>query len=416
MKKTLALVLALCMVFALSACGGTPTEVTDALTGIEASLDAIEAALGEEEAAPAPAPAEEETPDIEATLDSEIPDDFVAEDGIYELAFVTDVGQLKDKSFNQGTWEGVKAYAAANDLSYKYYQPANGDQATDDDRYDAMKAAVDGGAKVVVAAGFMQEAALKRTAIEFPETMFVFIDGYHLADDEDNTLTNVAPIAFKEEQSGYLAGYAIVAEGYTKLGFCGGGGGTNPACCRYGYGFVQGAQAAAAAKDVQVEINYSWQYGATFSASPDLQTMASGWYQNGTEVIFACGGSMFASIVAAAAENDAAVIGVDVDQSPESDTVVTSALKGLSAATEWAIAKFYDGEWDTIGGIPTSLGANDNSVGLPVGTWSLENYSVEEYEALMESIKSGELVVDDQAPTEGGIADIEFANVTVIYS
>ncbi len=412
MKKILALVLALCLVFALCACGAEkaeePAVEETTAVGEETTETTEEAAETEETAAEEPAADEAVNPD-------DIEDNITADDGVYELAFVTDVGQLKDKSFNQGTWNGVKAYAYANDMTYKYYQPANGDQATDDDRYDAMKAAVDGGAKVVVCAGFLQEASLTRAAIEFPETMFVFVDGYPLADADGNTLTNVAPIAFKEEQSGYLAGYAVVAEGFTKLGFCGGGGGTNPACCRYGYGFVQGAEAAAHELDVNVEINYSWQYGASFSASPELQTMVSGWYENGTEVVFACGGSMFQSVVAAAGENDGAVIGVDVDQSFESDYVVTSALKGLSAATEWAIAKFYDGEWEEIGGIPTSLGANDNSVGLPTETWSLENYSVEQYEASLEAIKSGDLVIDDQAPTEGGIADLEFDHLTINY-
>ena len=235
----------------------------------------------------------------------DIEDTMTSADGTYELAFVTDVGQLKDKSFNQGTWNGVKAYASANSLSYKYYQPANGDQATDDDRYDAMKAAVEGGAKVVVCAGFMQEAALTKAATEYPEAKFIFIDGYPIG------LDNVAPIAFKEEQSGYFAGYAVVMDGFTKLGFCGGGGGTNPACCRYGYGFAQGAEAAAAELGVEVELKYSWQYGASFSASPELQTMAKGWYETGTEIIFSCGGSMFASIAAAAAENDGYVVGVE---------------------------------------------------------------------------------------------------------
>ena len=338
-----------------------------------------------------------------------IEDTMTSADGTYELAFVTDVGQLKDKSFNQGTWNGVKAYAAENGLSYKYYQPANGDQATDDDRYDAMKAAVEGGAKVVVCAGFMQEAALTKAATEYPDAKFIFIDGYPIG------LDNVAPIAFKEEQSGYFAGYAVVMDGFTKLGFCGGGGGTNPACCRYGYGFAQGAEAAAAELGVEVELKYSWQYGASFSASPELQTMAKGWYETGTEIIFACGGSMFASITAAAAENDGFVVGVDVDQSFESDTVVTSALKGLSNATAWAIAKCYDGSFAEIGGIPTSLGANDDAVGLPTATWSFETYTVEQYEAAMEAMKAGELVVDDQAPTEGGIADVEFAHVTIDY-
>lgn len=106
---------------------------------------------------------------------------------------------------------------------------------------------------------------------------------------------------------------------------------------------MQGANAAAAEKDVQVEMNYSWEYGSSFSASPELQTMANGWYQSGTEVIFACGGSMFQSITAAASANDGAVIGVDVDQSTQSDTVVTSAMKELSDAVEWSLAKVSGG-------------------------------------------------------------------------
>jgi len=346
----------------------------------------------------------------EAAVDPEtIPDECEAVNGVFELAFVTDVGQLKDKSFNQGTWNGVKAYAAANNLTYKYYQPANGDQATDDDRYDAMKAACEGGAKVVVCAGFMQAAALEKAAKEFTDVKFVFIDGWPMG------LDNVAPIAFMEEQSGYLAGYAIVKEGFTKLGFMGGGGGTNPACCRYGYGFAQGANAAAAELGVNVELKYSWQYGASFSASPELEAMAKGWYENGTEVIFACGGSMFSSIVSAASANDAYVVGVDVDQSFESETVVTSALKGLVSATEWAIGKFYAGEWDSIGDVANNLGANDNAVGLPVATWSLENWAVADYEALLASIVSGTLVVDNTVLEADGIVNAGFTNVTIIY-
>ncbi|MBO5502093.1 MAG: BMP family ABC transporter substrate-binding protein [Clostridia bacterium] len=345
----------------------------------------------------------------EAVDPETIPDEFESENGVFELAFVTDVGQLKDKSFNQGTWNGVKSYAAANGLSYKYYQPANGDQATDDDRYEAMKAACEGGAKVVVCAGFMQAAALEKAATEYPDTKFVFIDGWQMG------LKNVAPIAFMEEQSGYLAGYAIVKEGFTKLGFMGGGGGTNPACCRYGYGFAQGANAAAAELGINVELKYSWQYGASFGASPELEAMAKGWYMNGTEVIFACGGSMFSSIVSAASANDLFVIGVDVDQSFESETVVTSALKGLVSATEWAIGKFYAGEWDSIGDVANNLGATDNAVGLPTATWSLENWTVAEYEALLASIVDGSLVIDNTVLEADAITGAGLANLTVIY-
>ena len=373
MKKILALILALVMALSLVACGEKPVE-----------------------------PDQPDEPTVYTNAD-EIADEMTSTDGKYQVAFITDVGALKDQSFNQGTYDGVKLYAANNGKSYKYYQPANGDQATDDDRIGAMKLACDNGAEIVVAAGFMQEGALKAAAEAYPNVNFVFIDGYPIG------FNNVAGIAFQEEQAGYLAGYATVMEGYTKLGFVGGGGGTNPACIRYGYGFVQGAEAAAAAKGVKVEMNYSWNYGASFSASPELQTMATGWYQNGTEVIFACGGSMFSSVAAAAAAEDCKVVGVDVDQSFQSNTVITSAMKGLADATQWAIAKHYEGKFSEIGGTATSLGAKDNAVGLPTATWSLTGWSVEDYNTLFDGIVAGTVSISNEEIAEPAST----ANVTM---
>ena len=363
MKKILALLLALVMALSLFACGKKD-----------------------------PDPQPDDNKPVNA---DDIKDEMTSADGKYEIAFVTDVGQLKDKSFNQGTFDGVKLYANANNLSYKYYQPANGDQATDDDRFDAMKAAAENGAKVIVCAGFMQGTALAKAAAEFKDVSFIFVDGWAMADAKGNPLTNTLGVAFQEEQCGYLAGYAAVKEGYTKLGFTGGGGGTNPACCRYGYGFVQGASAAAKELNTKVEMNYSWLYGASFQASPELQTMANGWYTNGTECIFACGGSMFASVAAAAAANDGKFVGVDVDQSFESDTVITSAMKGLAASVQWACAKVYDGSFAAIGGTCATLGAKDNAVGLPTATWSLTKWSVDEYNAMLKDMADGKLVVDN---------------------
>ena len=381
MKKILAIALSLVMVLAMVACG--------------------------EEPAPTPDPGTE-TPTV-ITNPDEIADEMTSEDGKYEIGFVTDVGQLKDKSFNQGTYDGVKLYAAANGLSYKYYQPANGDKATDDDRYDAMKAACDNGAKVVVCAGFLQEAALKKAAAEYPDVAFIFIDGYPISVD-DKVLENVAPIAFAEEQSGYLAGYAVVKEGFEKLGFTGGGGGTNPPCVRFGYGFVQGANDAAKELGKTVDVNYTWQFGNTFSPSPELMAMVSGWYNAGTEIVFCCGGNMFQSVAQAAAENDGAVVGVDTDQSFESETVVTSATKGLASAVQWALAKVYDGTFSEIGGNATSLGADNNAVGLPTATWSMQNFTVEEYEALFQKILNGEVTIDNNSkmsnPAEAGLTNV----------
>ena len=413
-KKLLALLLCLAMVFGLAACGNSNKPANSQTP-----------APGTNTETPAP---ETETPgETEADPDA-IEDSMTSADSKYQVAFVTDVGQLKDKSFNQGTFDGVKLYAAANGLSYKYYQPANGSEATDDDRYDAMKAAVEGGADVVVCAGYLQEAALRKAAIEYPDTPFVFIDGYPIQEqateydaagnalpNDSPVLTNVAGVAFQEQQAGYLAGYAAVKDGFTKLGFSGGGGGTNPACCRFGYGYVQGANAAALEKGITVDMNYSWQYGSNFSASTDLQTMINGWYVNGTEIVFACGGSMFQSIVAAASANDGYVIGVDVDQSGESEYVVTSAMKGLADAVQWAVAKVYDGTFDTIGGQQASLGVADNAVQLPTGadSWRFETFTVEEYESLYQQMVDGTLVVDDYTVMDNAETATNWSNVNV---
>ena len=139
--------------------------------------------------------------------------------------------------------------------------------------------------------------------------------------------------------------------------------------------------------------------------------MATGWYQNGTEVIFACGGSMFQSVASAASAEDGKVVGVDVDQSGDSPAVITSAMKGLADATQWACAKVYDGTWAEIGGANnTSLGVAHNAVALPTATWSLENYSVADYEALFEQVKNGEVTID----ADFNNLEQAYSNVTLI--
>ena len=172
MKKFFALLLALVMVLSLVACGDKKTDDNQ-----DNNTD------------------DQQGGTTTSTNPDDIDDNMTSEDGKYEIAFVTRRPAVADGSFNQGTFDGVKLYAANNGLSYKYYQPANGNQATDDDRYDAMKAAVDGGAKVVVCAGFMQGAALARAAAEFTDTSFVFIDGDPVADENGNDL-NIAGSTF----------------------------------------------------------------------------------------------------------------------------------------------------------------------------------------------------------------------------
>lgn len=376
-KKLLSILLILAMVFCFAACGGNDEPAVDEPAGDDQGTAV----------------------DFDA-----IDDNCESADGTYQIAMVTDVGQLKDGSFNQFTWNGCKAYASQNGKTYKYYQPANGSQATDEDRIKAMTDACEAGAEVLVTPGFLQETALAAVAPQYPEVQFIFVDGW------DMGLDNLVGVNYQEEQAGYLAGYAAVMEGFTKLGFSGGGGGSNPACIRYGYGYAQGANDAAGEKGVTVEMRYSWEHGSGFSDSPELTAMLKGWYEAGTEVIFMCGGSMFNSGKDAAEAAEAALIGVDVDQSNLSEAVVTSAMKDLAGSVMLTLGKYYDGG-ALINGSMT-LGAADDAIGIPTDTWSLENWTVEDYEALYAKVKSGEITVDNDSamadPSAAGLENITF--------
>jgi len=121
-----------------------------------------------------------------------------------------------------------------------------------------------------------------------------------------------------------------------------------------------------------------------------------GWYQKGTEVVFACGGGIYTSALEAAEKNGGKVIGVDVDQSHISPLIITSAMKQLQNVTELMLDTLNKGQWETYGGKVSNFGLMEGEyVGLPTATWSLENFSVEDYEALKEQIRSGEIEVSN---------------------
>ena len=334
----------------------------------------------------------------------------------FEIAVVTDVGQLMDGGFNQGTYEGAKEYAEANNLTYKYYQPANGSDASDNDRIAAMRQAVNNGAKVIVTPGFLQATAIETVAKEHPEVKFIFVDGWTLK------LDNVTAIIYKEQECGYMAGYAVVKDGFTKLGYTGGGGGTNPPCNRYGYGFVQGADAAAKELGVNVTVKYSYKYGDSFSASSELQTQIASWYAAGTEAVFSCGGSMLASVKSAAAEYPSAkIVGVDTDQAKESTQIITSAMKALANSIKRVLGQYYDNKWDAeLANKSQNLGAAEDATGLPTAkdSWRFTKFTVEEYNTLFKSIADGTIVPDGTVPenaNDGAWLQKNLTNTTIDF-
>ncbi len=282
----------------------------------------------------------------------------------YEIALITDKGNIDDKSFNQGSWEGVVAFAKENKISHKYYKP---EDATDAAYLAAIELAISGGAKVVVTPGYLFEVAVYQAQTKYPNVKFILLDGKpHTADYKTyKTESNVASIMYAEEQAGYLAGYAIVKDGYTKLGFMGGM--AVPAVQAFGYGFLQGAEAAAAELELADDaVSVIYHYTGDFAETDTNKAFSKTMYQEGVEVIFACGGSVGKSVMAAAAETGKKVIGVDVDQRYDSDTVITSAMKGLGTSVIQVLDSIYNkNTWDTFAGDTTYFKASNNGIGLP---------------------------------------------------
>lgn len=306
-----------------------------------------------------------------------------------EIALITDVGTIDDKSFNQGAWEGLTQYAKEHGISYKYYKPA---EKSDHAFMAGIDLAVKGGAKIVVTPGYLFEVPVYEAQERYPDVAFILVDGSpHNNDYTDFKIgPNTVGVSYAEEESGYLAGYAVVKEGLMKLGFMGGM--RLPAVVRFGYGFVQGANAAGVElglPDGSLAVNYH--YTGAFEATPEAKALAASWYNDGVEVIFACGGQLGNSVMAAAQDAGKKVIGVDVDQSYESPTVITSAMKGLNTSVYDCIKKYYDGEFP--GGQNVRYSAKNDGVSLALDTGKFEKFTKDDYDAIFAKIKSGEVKV-----------------------
>jgi basic membrane protein A and related proteins len=307
----------------------------------------------------------------------------------FEIAMITDIGDIDDGSFNQGTWEGIVAYAEANEISHKYYQPRG--EATKD-YFNAIRLAVRGGAKIVVTPGFLFEQAIHQAQTRFPDVTFVLIDGAPHAGDwvpdiEENTLS----IFFKEHESAFLAGYAAVQDGQTSLGFMGGL--PVPAVRRFGIGFVAGAYLAAKEKGVTIDFPATrYDYLNTFGPSDEVKNKAATWYSAGTGVIHVAAGGAGTSVMAAAQEATGSkwVVGVDVDQGAHSKVVI-SAMKGLGESVQQALTAFYAGTFE--GGKSIFLGAAEDGVGLPMESSRFTTFTAADYDVIYAKLVDGTIVV-----------------------
>ncbi|MDF2473781.1 MAG: tmpC [Anaerocolumna sp.] len=325
----------------------------------------------------------------------------------FEIALITDVGTIDDKSFNQGAWEGVEAYAKESGLTYKYYQPV---EKSDAAYLDSIDLAVKAGAKVIVCPGFLFEIPIHTAQTEYPDIKFIILDGVpHSGDYVPDIAANTYSIFYAEQEAGFLAGYSAVKEGYTKLGFMGGM--AVPAVVRFGYGFIQGADVAAKELGISsVEMKYT--YVGNFDATPENQAKASSWYNEGTEIIFACGGAVGNSVMKAAETAGTKVIGVDVDQSAESETVITSSMKNLSKSVYDALTSYYAGSFP--GGTSVTLDATVGGVELPMDSSRFATFTQADYDALYARVVAKEFTLVKDTDASGAAVEVKDVPVEIV--
>ena len=398
MKKFLALLLSAVMVFALVACGGGGGTTEPATPAAPATTTPATPATPAEPATPA-TPA---TPAAPAAADMKV-------------AMITDYGDITDQSFNQTTYEAAKSWSESNGVDFTYFKPASD---SDDDRVAMIEKAIDEGYTVIVMPGYAFGPAIVATAPEYSDVTFIALD-VSAGDlgDGFQMPANLYCAVYQEELCGYMAGYAAVKLGYSKLGFLGGM--AVPAVVRYGYGFVQGADAAAAA-DGKTDVSIKYAYGNQFYGDGDITAAMDTWYAAGTEVVFACGGGIFTSAGEAAAKVGGKVIGVDVDQAPTIDGLyganmtVTSAMKGLAATVNTLLTQVKDGSFaggkvDTLGLV--SANPEENYVQIPLGStqWS-DSFSKDDYKALVGDMFGGKVTVSNDITKAAG----DFATVTTV--
>ena len=429
MKKIIALLLAVLMVLSMVACASKTTDDTPADT---TPADTT--------------PADTTTEDTEKTdepADTTTDAEPVETDGEYAVAMITDYGDITDQSFNQTTYEACKAFCTENNIEFTYYKPA-GDSTPD--RIAMVEKAVDEGYNVIVMPGYAFAGTITGTQDKYPDVKFIALDvsefdinsSFYKTDDKGNATeelldannkphvaSNVYSAVYQEELCGYMAGYAAVKLGYKNLGFLGGM--SVPAVVRYGYGFVQGVDAAAADMGLtDVKVNYI--YGGQFFGDADITAVMDTWYQGGTEVVFACGGGIYTSAVDAAKKVGAKVIGVDVDQAGViakyagvDGMTVTSAMKGLYPATYDTLTDvIVNGNWDKYVGKIETLGLvsgtdpEANYVQIPMGDgtqWS-DSFTQDDYKAMVKDMFDGKITVSNNTSSDVSAAD--FATVITV--
>ncbi|MCL2563696.1 MAG: BMP family ABC transporter substrate-binding protein [Oscillospiraceae bacterium] len=383
MKRLIAILLAALLVFGLVACGN---------------------GNGDDDPTPTPVPdVETPTPDVDIDVDV---DDNLADHIRVALVAHSPDSILDDGSFNEGAWQGVTRFLGAHGQPMSHAEFFQPHEASDEARVDLISdAIIEWGANIVVMPGFHFANSSAVVQEMFPEVSFVLLD----ATPEGGPEANTAAIHYAEEQAGFLAGYAVVMDGHRSLGFMGGI--AVPAVVRFGHGFLQGAEYAANELGLdEGEVTVRYTYLGNFAPSPEHVTMAAAWFAGGVDVIFAAAGGATFSVISAANDADALVVGVDVDQSGQGPSVITSAMKELGGSVYDMLTDFMNG---TFSGGVLRFDASNNGVGLPMANSRFENFTQAQYDAIFALLANGTIVVNNDLGDMPSDVDLDLHLIAV---
>lgn len=326
---------------------------------------------------------------------------------VCDIAFITDKGTIEDGGQNEACWNGIVQFCTDSNFRAVHYEPSGFETK---DFLNKINEAVKDGADIIVCPGYMMETAVYEAANKHKKISFILLDGVpHDAGETDNTVpSNVKPIVFKEEEIGFMAGYAAVKDGYTRLGYIGGI--PEEAVIKYGYGFVQGADYAAIEMGAKINIRYT--YAGTSQKSDEIKNIAKDYYENGTEIIFVNGGNIIQSVISTAEESYGLVIGSDVDYTNLSSNVMFSAIKNIQGAVYSSLNDYYNGHFN--GGVIETLSVSNQGVGIAMGSAFFKQYTSDDNEAVTYAFANND--IKPYGGTDiGTTKELEMVNVEVEY-
>ncbi|MBO8435380.1 MAG: BMP family ABC transporter substrate-binding protein [Spirochaetes bacterium] len=322
-----------------------------------------------------------------------------ATDGQLMLGMVTDSGTIDDRSFNQGTYEGVKKAADELGLQCVYLRPSG---TTTTDYLTAISDLYDNGYRFIACPGYLFAEAVSQAQEMYPDLMIIIIDDALAAGIGQNTVA----ITFKEEESGFMAGVAAALKVQTgDAGFVGGL--EIPAVQKFNWGFQQGIAYANENFGTSITMDPSnFVYQGSFADLAGGQQLAVAMYDKGVDVIFAAAGGTGVGVINEAknrrlAGEDVWVVGVDVDQYSVGDMgngescILTSAMKDVTGVAYDQAMAAATGTFE--GGQHLVLGVADDRAGIPATNPNLTPEIEETVASVAQLIKDGAIVVQDTA-------------------